>query len=70
MKQFTEVRVCNYCSGFVHEHHLGDEGWSICEDCGATEAGDKTKYECPDCLSICDEEKCNCNDTNSTGALE
>lgn len=64
MSQFLEVRICKWCNGFVHEHHSGDEGWSICEDCSAVEAGDTTKYECQDCLAICEDEKCDCNENS------
>jgi len=34
------IRVCDWCHGEVSEVGCGDEGWSVCQDCGATEAGD------------------------------
>ena len=31
------IRVCADCFSEVHEHHAGDEGWSICSGCGNVE---------------------------------
>jgi hypothetical protein len=34
------IRVCDYCQGEVVEKFCGDEGLSVCTECGAVEAGD------------------------------
>jgi hypothetical protein len=61
----TEVSVCRECHGHAEEKFSGDEGWTICNDCGAIECGYKTMYECQDCLQLYTEEvtTCDCETT-------
>lgn len=41
MKPEEMIRCCDWCRGEVVELSHGDESWSVCLDCGATEAGDE-----------------------------
>lgn len=44
--KLTEVRLCKQCSSqSISEKFCGDEGWSVCENCGAIEGGSKYVYE-------------------------
>jgi len=61
-KEFTEVALCGQCEGEgASEKFVGDEGFTICDDCNAIEGGYIYKYECSDCGDLKDEEKCSCN---------
>ena len=31
------IQVCLECNGVVNQIFAGDEGWGVCEDCGAVE---------------------------------
>jgi transcription initiation factor TFIIIB Brf1 subunit/transcription initiation factor TFIIB len=31
------MRLCSWCDGEVNEIHHGDEGWSVCSECGCVE---------------------------------
>ena len=51
-----EVPVCAECeSGNISEKCHGDEGWTICDDCGAIEQGYEYVSVCEECGDICGE---------------
>ena len=42
----TEIRFCKVCSSqSIGEKFYGDEGWTICEDCGTIEGESKYLYQ-------------------------
>ena len=42
----TEIRFCKVCSSqSIGEKFYGDEGWTICEDCGTIEGGSNYLYQ-------------------------
>jgi hypothetical protein len=51
-----EVPTCVDCGSFeIGEKWSGDEGWTICDDCGAIEQGYKYLDICSKCECECDE---------------
>ncbi len=62
MGNFKEISVCPHCDMPTEERFSGDEGWTFCSDgCGCLEGdGVVYKFECQECYSICDDEKCIC----------
>lgn len=58
--QFQEVEVCRECHGHAEEKFSGDEGWTVCDDCGMVEGGYTTMYFCTKCEENKHEPKCDC----------
>lgn len=61
--EFTEVSVCPYCGALAEERGFGgNDGATFCSDgCGCIEGeGSVTKFVCPHCEELCDDEKCDC----------
>lgn len=57
-----EVRCCAECGEVLEEKHHGDEGWSVCDNCGTIEGGSQYKYWCDNCQEMSDTNVCtNCN---------
>lgn len=59
--EFEEVTVCIHCGTQTEEVFSSHEGATCCPECGCVEGFDNpTKFECPKCHELCDEEKCDC----------
>ena len=51
-----EVPTCAECGSFdIGEKTAGDEGWTICDSCGAIEQGYEYVTICEECGEECDE---------------
>lgn len=72
-----QVRLCAICNSIeINEVFAGDEGWSVCGECGTIEGGSKYIYEDEDdyyhCEEDCDKKheeiedalKCDCNENS------
>lgn len=60
IQKFDEVTVCKGCGEKTHEVSCGDEGWTVCDNCGVVEGATGSMFECSLCWSLCDDEKCDC----------
>lgn len=56
--EFYEINICGDCGGIVNERSMGDEGWSVCSECGTVEGNNTMMYECPQCGQLKDEPEC------------
>jgi len=79
----TELRLCGECnSSQIEEKFHGDEGWSVCEECGTIEGSSKYIFIDDDENYYCEENcpkkhieieqalKCNCYvEVYSNGSL-
>ena len=45
-----DVPTCADCGSYdIREQFMGDEGWTICDDCGSVEGGYNYVYVCNNC---------------------
>ncbi|MBC8295908.1 MAG: hypothetical protein H8E55_08965 [Pelagibacterales bacterium] len=67
-----EVPICAECGSFdIGEKWIGDEGWTICDDCRATEQGYDYVNVCEKCGDECKiEEEYEYNERQKENAQE